>query len=117
MTLFFSNFFHEKKQYRIHIAAELSLNCHDFVSIKSLNTTICNVYVMPRENVVENRILNILSKELLSTSQVAKELNMRREVASGFLEALRQQGKLQLVRVGRSNVYRTISNKKMEVAS
>ena len=59
-------------------------------------------------NVVEKKILNLLSKELLSTSQVAKKLHMRREVASGYLEALRNQGKLKKTKVGRSNVYMTV---------
>ena len=66
---------------------------------------------MTGDNVVEQRILRVLSEELLSTSQVAKRLNMRREVASGFLEALRYQGKLEKTVVGRSIVYRTIDRK------
>jgi hypothetical protein len=33
---------------------------------------------------------------------------MRREVASGYLEALRNQGKLKKTKVGRSNVYMTV---------
>jgi transposase len=53
----------------------------------------------------EKRILDMLSRKLMSVSQVAKELGMRRDVATGFLEALRHQGKLTLHRVGRSNVY------------
>lgn len=57
-------------------------------------------------NVVEKRIIDILSKDLMSTSQVAKRLNMRREVAVGYLEALMNQGKLEKTRVGRSIVYR-----------
>ncbi|MBI4896258.1 MAG: hypothetical protein HY832_01800 [Candidatus Aenigmarchaeota archaeon] len=63
---------------------------------------------MTGEHGVESKILVILSKNLLSTSQVAKKLKMRREVAAGYMEALKNQGKLQLVKVGRSNVYRTI---------
>ena len=63
---------------------------------------------MQNENVIEKRILNLLSEEILSTSEVAKRINMRRELVSGYLEALRNQGKLEKVRVGRSNVYRTI---------
>ena len=63
---------------------------------------------MTRNTTVEEKILKILSKELLSTSQVAKRLNMRREFASGFLEALMQQGKLQKTVVSRSIVYTTI---------
>ncbi|MDI6721669.1 MAG: hypothetical protein QMD85_04720 [Candidatus Aenigmarchaeota archaeon] len=57
---------------------------------------------------IEKKIIRLLSDELLSTSQVARKLGMRREVASGYLEALKHQGKLEKTRVGRSNVYRTI---------
>jgi len=60
------------------------------------------------KNVVEEKIIDILSKDLMSTSQVAKKLNMRREVAIGYLEALMNQGKLEKTRVGRSIIYRTI---------
>jgi DNA-binding transcriptional ArsR family regulator len=63
-----------------------------------------------QNNTIEIRILDLLSDEILSTSEVAKRINMRREVVSGYLEALRNQGKLEKIRVGRSNVYRTISN-------
>ena len=60
------------------------------------------------KNVVEEKIIDIVSKDLMSTSQVAKKLNMRREVAIGYLEALMNQGKLEKTRVGRSIIYRTI---------
>ena len=60
------------------------------------------------KNVVEEKIIDILSKDLMSTSQVAKKLNMRRKVAIGYLEALMNQGKLEKTRVGRSIIYRTI---------
>ncbi len=63
------------------------------------------------DNVVEEKILRLLSEELLSTSQVARRLDMRREIAAGFLEALRYQGKLEKTIVGRSIVYRTIARK------
>ena len=63
---------------------------------------------MIRGKMVEQRIIEILSKDLMSTSQVAKKLNMRREVASGYLEALMHQGKLERTRVGRSIIYRPI---------
>ena len=63
---------------------------------------------MQGENVVEKKILNLLSKQIMSTSQVAKKINMRREVAAGYLEALMHQGKLEKTIVGKSNVYRTI---------
>ena len=67
---------------------------------------------MQGENVVEKRILNLLSKQIMSTSQVAKKLNMRREVTAGYLEALRDQGKLQKTKVGKSNIYRTIRDER-----
>lgn len=56
-------------------------------------------------NDLEKRILELLSRKLLSVSQVAKELKIRRDVAAGYLEALKNQGKLEFHRVGRSNVY------------
>ncbi len=65
---------------------------------------------MQAEN-IEKRILDLLSEELLSTSEVAKRINMRRDAVSGYLEALRNQGKLEKIRVGRSNVYRTVALK------
>ena len=63
---------------------------------------------MPRKISTEKRILGLLGKQLLSTSQVAKKLRMRRDVAAGYLEALKNQGKLRMVKVGRSHVYRTV---------
>jgi len=58
-------------------------------------------------NDFEKRILNLLGKKLMSTSQVARELGMRRDVAAGYLQALKNQGKLQFFKVGRSHVYTT----------
>ena len=63
---------------------------------------------MQSENIIEKQILDLLSEEILSTSEVAKRINMRRNIASGYLEAPRNQGKLEKTRVGRSNVYRTV---------
>lgn len=54
---------------------------------------------------LEKRILSLLSERLMSVSQVAKEIGMRRDVVTGYLEALKNQGKLEFYRVGRSNVY------------
>jgi predicted ArsR family transcriptional regulator len=59
----------------------------------------------PTENTTEKKILELLSKKLLSVSQIAKELGMRRDMAAGYLEALRNQGKLEFYKVGKSNVY------------
>lgn len=62
-------------------------------------------------NDFEKKVLDLLSTKLLSVSQIAKELNIRRDVAAGYLEALKNQGKLDFYRVGRSNVYTTIGRR------
>jgi predicted transcriptional regulator len=56
-------------------------------------------------NDFEKRILELLSKDLLSVSQISKKLGIRRDVACGYCEALKNQGKLEFHRVGRSNIY------------
>ena len=58
-------------------------------------------------NNFEKRILNLLGKKIMSTSQVAREFGMRRDVTAGYLEALKNQGKLDFFKVGRSHVYTT----------
>ena len=62
---------------------------------------------MKQSNNFEKKILDLLSKNLMSTSQVARELGMRRDVTAGYLEALKNQGKLNFCKVGRSHVYTT----------
>lgn len=57
------------------------------------------------DNNFEKKVLDLLNKELLSVSQIAKKLGIRRDVAAGYLEALKNQGKLELHKVGRSNIY------------
>jgi len=53
----------------------------------------------------EKKILNILSKEVLSIAQLSKRLGIRRDVVAGYCEALKNQGKLEFHKVGKSNVY------------
>ena len=53
----------------------------------------------------EKRVFKLLDGKLMSVSQISRELKVRRDVAAGYLEALKNQGKLQFHRVGRSNVY------------
>ena len=53
----------------------------------------------------EARILQTLQDEVLSITQLAKQLGMTRYILAGFLEALRMQGKIKLHKVGKSNVY------------
>jgi len=67
---------------------------------------------MPRIDIITNnnfekRILILLGRKIMSTSQVARELGMRRDVTAGYLEALKNQGKLDFFKVGRSHVYTT----------
>jgi predicted transcriptional regulator len=62
-------------------------------------------------NDFEKKILELLSCKLLSVSQISKELGVRRDVIAGYLEALKNQGKLEFHKVGRSNVY-TVSRLK-----
>lgn len=62
-------------------------------------------------NDFEKKILELLSSKLLSVSQIAKELGVRRDIITGYLEALKNQGKLEFHKVGKSNVY-TISRLK-----
>ncbi len=56
-------------------------------------------------NDFEKRILGLLNEKLLSVSQIAKELGVRRDIITGYLEALKNQGKLEFHKVGKSNVY------------
>jgi predicted transcriptional regulator len=59
----------------------------------------------PTPDNLEKRIIDLLSNRLLSVSQIAKEMKINRAMAAGYLEALRNQGKLELYKVGKSNVY------------
>ena len=61
-------------------------------------------------NDFEKRVMALLNTRLMSVSQIAKEMKMRRDVVAGYLEALKNQGKLEFYKVGRSNVY-TISGR------
>lgn len=57
------------------------------------------------ESGFEEKILKILSERIVSTSQLAKELGIKRYILIGYLEALKNQGKLEFYKVGKSNVY------------
>ena len=54
---------------------------------------------------IEERILSMLTSNVMSTSQLARELGIKRYILAGYLEALKNQGKLEFHRVGKSNVY------------
>jgi len=55
---------------------------------------------------VKARILAILKENPMSVSELARRLKRRREFVTGYLEAMRNEGKVEVVTVGRSKVYR-----------
>lgn len=65
------------------------------------------LYIMTEDlqDGVEQRILLLLENNLISTSELAKKLSMRRDIVAGYLEALKDQGKIEMIKIGRSNVY------------
>jgi len=56
---------------------------------------------------IEDKLLDILSKEILSISELSRRLNVKRYILAGYLEALREQGKVDVFKVGRAKVYVT----------
>lgn len=61
---------------------------------------------------IEQKILKILSERIVSTSQLARELKLKRYILTGYLEAMKNQGKLEFHRVGKSNVYTVVKGGK-----
>ncbi|RLF62440.1 MAG: hypothetical protein DRN16_01560 [Thermoplasmata archaeon] len=55
---------------------------------------------------LEKRIISELGKGLMSVSQLANKLGVRRDFLTGYLECLRHQGKLEKMEVGKAYVYR-----------
>ena len=55
---------------------------------------------------VKAKILATLRKKPMSVSELSRRMKMRREFVSGYLEAIRNEGKVEVVTVGRSKVYR-----------
>jgi len=58
---------------------------------------------------IEEKILSLLKNNLMSVTQISKELGLRKDVGSAILESMKKQGKLELHKVGRSKIY-TIPN-------
>jgi hypothetical protein len=54
---------------------------------------------------IEDKLLEILSKEILSISELSRRLNVKRYILAGYLEALKEQGKVDVFKVGRAKVY------------
>lgn len=61
---------------------------------------------------IEEKITQILSKKIVSTSKLAKELGIKRYILVGYLEAMKNQGKLEFHKVGKANVYIVKGGKK-----
>lgn len=59
-----------------------------------------------RDDLTEEKIISLLEKKLMSTSELAKLLDMRRDMIVGYLEALKGQGKVEMIIIGRSHVYK-----------
>ena len=55
---------------------------------------------------VKSRILAILKKKPMSLSELSRQMKMRREFITGYLEAMRGEDEVEVVTVGRSKVYR-----------
>jgi DNA-binding transcriptional ArsR family regulator len=54
---------------------------------------------------IEDKLLEILGKEILSISELSRRLNVKRYILAGYLEALREQGKVDVFKVGKAKVY------------
>jgi predicted transcriptional regulator len=54
---------------------------------------------------IEEKIMEILKNRILSTSQLAKELGLKRYILVGYLEAMKNRGLLEFHKVGKANVY------------
>ena len=54
----------------------------------------------------KRRILSTLDKKPMSLSELSRKLKLRRDFVSGYLESMRHEGEVLVVRVGRSKVYR-----------
>ena len=59
-----------------------------------------------KDDITEEKIISLLEKKLMSTSELAKLLDVRRDMVVGYLEALKDQGKVEMLIIGRSHVYK-----------
>jgi len=62
----------------------------------------------------EREIMKLLKEGPVSVSQLAKQLNVRRDFLAGYLESLKDRGKLKMVKVGKANVYLITERKSHE---
>ena len=55
---------------------------------------------------IKRRIITTLSEKPMSLSELSRKLKMRRDFITGYLESMRHEGEVGVVKVGRSKVYR-----------
>ena len=56
-------------------------------------------------NHTEQKIVSVLNKQPMSVSKLAETIGKPRDFISGYLEALKDKGILEVIHVGRSKVY------------
>jgi DNA-binding transcriptional ArsR family regulator len=61
---------------------------------------------------IKRKILKTLREGPMSISELSRRLKMRRDFITGYLEALRNNGEVKVVKVGRSKVYRPEKGKR-----
>jgi predicted transcriptional regulator len=54
---------------------------------------------------IEEECLKSLKAKPMSVSELAKKLNVRRDFLTGYLESMKDRNLLDLVKVGKANVY------------
>lgn len=66
-----------------------------------------NYYIMSDASTdIKRRILSTLDEKPMSLSELSRKLKLRRDFVSGYLEAMRYDGEVRMISVGRSKVYR-----------
>ena len=57
------------------------------------------------EEETKGKILNFVEERPMSLSQLSKELNIRRDILKGYLESLKEEGKIDVYKVGRYQIF------------
>lgn len=60
---------------------------------------------------IRRKLLTAIREKPMSLSELSRKLKMRRDFIAGYLEALRHEGEIKLVKIGRSKVYRPKKSK------
>ena len=61
---------------------------------------------------IEHRIIDILKDRPISVSELARKLKLRRDFLAGYLESMRDRGKLRMIQVGKANVYQIVEGER-----